>query len=149
MKKEKTKLCKYCKSEISKSAKICAQCNKKQGNGIVFKILILFLCIGLFGSLFGGDNSSTDSEGEKEIVTNTEEGETDLNDEIRIEEQVLLNQNGIVITAKKYVSDSIWGDGIQLLLENNSDKTVMVGCHALIVNNYMITDLFATEIAAG
>lgn len=68
---------------------------------------------------------------------------------ITIEEQALVDQNDIIITAKEYISDSIWGDGIKVLLENNSDKDVMVGCNALIVNDYMITDLFASEIAAG
>ena len=47
------------------------------------------------------------------------------------------------------MTDSIWGDGIKLMLENNSDKDVTVGCNALIVNDYMITDLFVAEIAAG
>ena len=68
---------------------------------------------------------------------------------ITIEEQVLVDQNDIVITAKEYVSDSIWGDGIKVLLENNSEKDVTVSCKALIVNDYMITDLFVSEIAAG
>lgn len=68
---------------------------------------------------------------------------------VTIDEQVLVNQNNIVITAMEYVSDRFWGDGIKVLLENNSDKDVMVSCKALIVNDYMITDLFASEIAAG
>lgn len=69
--------------------------------------------------------------------------------DVTIDEQVLIDQNNIVITAKEYVSDSIWGDGVKVLLENNSDQDVMVSCNALIVNDYMITDLFASEIAAG
>lgn len=35
------------------------------------------------------------------------------------------------------------------MLENNSDKDITVGCNALIVNDYMITDLFSAGIAAG
>lgn len=69
--------------------------------------------------------------------------------DVTIEEQKLVDQNGIVITAKEYVTDSIWGDEIKLLIENNTDKTITVGCTALIVNNYMISDLFASEVAAG
>ena len=34
-------------------------------------------------------------------------------------------------------------------MENNSDKSVTIGCDALIVNNYMITDLFVSTVAAG
>lgn len=90
-----------------------------------------------------GDSSSTvDDSGAA-----TDDSETAAG--ITIDEQVLIDQNNIVITAKEYVSDSIWGDGVKVLLENNSDKDVMVSCNALIVNDYMITDLFASEIAAG
>src|SRR5699024_8559390 len=53
------------------------------------------------------------------------------------------------ITATEYVTDSIWGDGIKLLIENDSSTDYTVGCDALIVNDYMITDLFVSEIAAG
>lgn len=62
---------------------------------------------------------------------------------------VLVDQDGIVVTAMEYVTDSIFGDGIKMLLENNSDKDITIGCNALIVNDYMIADLFSAEIAAG
>lgn len=66
-----------------------------------------------------------------------------------INEQVLVDQDGIKITATEYVTDSIWGDGIKLLVENNSAKDCTIGCDALIVNDYMITDLFSADVAAG
>lgn len=66
-----------------------------------------------------------------------------------INEQVLVDQDGIKITATEYVTDSIWGDGIKLLVENNSTKDYTIGCDALIVNDYMITDLFSADVAAG
>ena len=45
------------------------------------------------------------------------------------------------------MTDSIWGDGIKLLVENNSAKDYTRGCDALIVNDYMITDLFSADVA--
>lgn len=66
-----------------------------------------------------------------------------------INEQVLVDQDGIKITATEYVTDSIWGDGIKLMVENNSTKDYTIGCDALIVNDYMITDLFSADVAAG
>lgn len=66
-----------------------------------------------------------------------------------INEQVLVDQDGIKITATEYVTDSIWGDGIKLMVENNSTKDYIIGCDALIVNDYMITDLFSADVAAG
>lgn len=46
-----TKLCKYCKSEIAKDAKVCPNCRKKQGGVLkwVGIALVAFFVIGLFG----------------------------------------------------------------------------------------------------
>ena len=68
---------------------------------------------------------------------------------VTIEKQVLLNQNNLTITATEYTKDSVWGDGIKLVIENKSTQNVTVGCNALIVNNYMISDLFSADVAAG
>ncbi len=91
--------------------------------------------------------SSSSEEGEEKTITNSS-SETDVV-ETTINEQVLLDRDGIKISAKEYVHDSIWGDGIKLLIENTSDKNVNVGCDALIVNDYMIYDLFYSDVAAG
>ena len=68
---------------------------------------------------------------------------------VTIDEQVLFDQDGIRITATGMADDSIWGSGINLLLENSSTRNVTVGCNAVIVNDYMISNLFAADIAAG
>lgn len=119
------------------------------------KWIALVLCFTLFAIMALGSGSSSSSE-KKDVVSSTDSEEKDesTSDEQgtstpTIEESVLIDGNGIKITAKEYVSDSIWGDGIKLLIENSSDKDYTVGCDALIVNDYMITDLFASEIAAG
>ncbi len=70
-------------------------------------------------------------------------------DDITIEEQVLIDQDGLKVTAKEYVVDPIWGPGVKVLIENDSDKNLGVSCNALIVNNYMVTDLFSKTVAAG
>lgn len=116
------------------------------------KLLAVVLCLAVFGIMALGSSSSDDDE-KKEIVTNSDgsvvsDGVSD-NTDVTIAEQVLLDQNDIVITAQEYVNDSIWGEGIKMVLENNSDKDVTVGCSALIVNNYMITDLFVSDVAVG
>lgn len=127
------------------------------------KWIATVLCLAVFAAMALGSAQSDSSE-TKQIVSNeesktagVEESTPDASEDsepssgvtVTIDEQVLLEQNGIVVTATEYVTDSIWGDGIKLLLENNSDKDITVGCNALIVNDYMITDLFASEIAAG
>ena len=134
------------------------------------KWLSVMLCLVVFAAMALGSGSA-DSGETKQVVTNsesdtTDDGENDSTENqtsddqttdsaassnvtVTIDEQILVDQDNIVITAKEFVTDSIWGDGIKLLLENNSDKDVMVGCNALIVNDYMITDLFASEVATG
>ena len=107
-------------------------------------LLAVMLCLVLFALMALGSTSSGSDETKKVASTNGGEAAS-----VTINEQIILDQDGIVVTAKEYVSDCIFGDGIKLLLENNSDKTVTVGCNALIVNNYMIADLFASEVAPG
>lgn len=93
------------------------------------------------------DTASPSSEESSDNLITTDDSMVSA--DITIEKQILVDQNDIVITAEKYVSDSFWGDGVKVLLENNSNKDVTVSCNALIVNDYMITDLFVSEIAAG
>lgn len=128
------------------------------------KRIAVMLCFAFFAAMALGSGQS-DSGKTKQIVSSESNAETADADKhapddpeaseeasdvkVTIDEQVLVSQEGIVVTAIEYVSDNIWGDGIKLLLENNSDKNVTVGCNALIVNDYMITDLFVSDIAAG
>lgn len=130
------------------------------------RVLAVVMCLSIFATMALG-SGSTESGVTKEIVANNNETTSNDSSEtvdnsstteqkkdaesvgVTIEEQVLFEQDDIIVTAKEYVTDSIWGDGIALLVENNSEKTVSIGCNALIVNNYMISDLFVTEVAAG
>lgn len=123
------------------------------------------IAILLFGAVLTGCNASSNTEPkevssisvnvESESIQNTEgntvieESAINETESSSIEEQVLLDQDGLVITAKEMVTDSIWGKGIKLLIENNTEKNIGIGCNALIVNNYMISDLFSSTIAAG
>lgn len=138
-------------------------------------ILAALLCLTLLAGMTAGCGSS--SEPPKEVVPASEEAaesgtaapEEEAAEEeaapeeeeqapaeeaagsagVTIEEQVLVDQDGVKITATGYVTDSIWGDGIKLLIENYTDKNLTIGCEAMIVNDYMVTDLFACDVAAG
>ncbi len=56
---------------------------------------------------------------------------------------------GVSVTAKSIVDDSIWGTGIKFYIENNSAKDYTIGARAVIVNNCMTDALFSSAIAAG
>lgn len=95
MAKEKptTKICKYCKTEIPYDAKVCPQCRKKQGKGLVAKILIGLLVIGIIGAIFGGgsDDTSTPSststskteEKQQEVIEYTQVSVSDMMDALK------------------------------------------------------------------
>jgi len=109
-----------------------------------FKVMAVVLIAVVFVAMAvasGGDSS----DGDKKEISGGEKN----NEAITIEEQVLFDHDGVVVTAKEYVHDSIWGDGIKVLVENNSDKDTGVGNTALIVNDYMVFDLFSSTVAAG
>ena len=59
----------------------------------------------------------------------------------------LLNQNGIRIVGKG-VNDSLWGQGVLLYIENNSDKNIIVSTDNLSVNGYMVNGyLYSTVMS--
>lgn len=57
----KTKLCKYCKTEIPSGAKICPNCQKKQG-GIVKWVVIALIVIVIGASASMSNNSDEDKQ---------------------------------------------------------------------------------------
>ena len=129
----------------------------------IAKGIAVVLCLTMFATMAMGSGSSDDSpksvapadgtasESEKESEAE-ESASTEATVEtpaISIDEQVLVDQDGIRVTAKSYDTDSVFGDSIKLLIENSTDKDYTVTCDALIVNDYMISDLFITDVAAG
>ena len=125
---------------------------------------LAIMLIGVCTMLFTGCGTSYSSDDDvKEIVNNVANEIDKFADGIKdgaesaetggklasINEIVLLEQDEIKITAKEYINDAIWGDGIKILIENSGTRNLGVGCNAVIVNNYMISDLFSSTIAAG
>ena len=125
--------------------------NKKKMSRKWYLGAIMVLGVAMAASCGGEDGTK------KEIVTseNEEQVEDVIDDgyntaeETTIEEQVLFEHEGVKITATGYEKDSVLGEGINLLIENDGDKTIGVGCDTLIVNDYMISNLFSETVAAG
>lgn len=145
---------------------------KKKGKAkwIVIAVVAIIVVGGIAGS--GGKSDNGDTENKKVVVTEdaSEQSEISSNESdleeskakekeevpaddsasVAIEEnQVLWESEGVKVTATGIEKDSLWGDQVKLLIENNSDKNIMVGCDALIINDFMVNDLFATSVAAG
>lgn len=123
---------------------------------MVKKVLALILALVITFSL-----SACGEDSVKKLITDTQSTQSSVSDQstaqvenssaknVSIENTVLLNQDGIIVTAKDLVDDSILGTGIEVLVENNTDKNLSVRCNSLIVNNYMITNIFSCSVAAG
>jgi len=125
-------------------------------------VIVGVIGLGVLGTVFGaGKDKDEEKDNTKQIVTTTVNGTQPVTEsqateapkptavDVSITEQVLLDKDGIKVTATGYSKDDIWGDGIDVLVENNSDKTITVGLDAMIVNDYMVFDLFSCEVAAG
>lgn len=82
-------------------------------------------------------NSDSISDAEKEATAS-------------IEEQVLVDQDGIKITAKDITYDSSFmGSSLNLTIENSSDKVMTVQARDVSVNGYMLNPIMSTDIAPG
>ncbi|WP_368178816.1 hypothetical protein [Anaerotruncus colihominis] len=69
--------------------------------------------------------------------------------EVIINEQVLVDENGIKITATGFDEGGIFGPGIKLLIENNTDTDLTVQARNASVNGYMIDTSISAEVVAG
>ena len=62
-------------------------------------------------------------------------------------ETVLLDQDGIRITATGLSTDSLFGPELNLLVENDSAQNIVVQPNYCMVNGYMMTDLLYSDLA--
>lgn len=127
MKKENTKLCKHCKTEISKKAKVCPQCRKKQsgiGKWIVIAIVI-FILIGALGSGSTSNENVTQNEQNASILTAEKFNSIDFG--MSYEDVVaIIGEDGVVLS-ESTISDITttiyqWEEGpsnFNITLQNN------------------------------
>lgn len=62
-----------------------------------------------------------------------------MDDKLDISGEEMVNQDGIRIVGKGLSKDSIFGSGVVLYIENNSNRNITVSSDNLSVNGYMIT----------
>ena len=96
------------------------------------RLVMTILVLAAFWMMAVGSGSS---DGTTKEVTDTQDAVTTEESEeaeadtvsVAIEEQVLINQDDIIITAKELSEDDIWGTGVKLLIENNSAADIGIG----------------------
>ena len=100
------------------------------------------------------ESASTDSK------TNSEKAEPKATEKTKqkatekpsatIEETVLLDRDGIKITAKSLdAKGSFFGPELKMLFENNSGKNITVQARNTSVNGYMIEPMMSVDVASG
>ena len=67
--------------------------------------------------------------------------------DVTLAETVLFDQDGIRITATGLSTDSLFGPELDLLVENDSAQNIVVQPNYCMVNGYMMTDLFYSDLA--
>jgi telomeric repeat-binding factor 2 len=130
-----TKLCKHCKTEIPKNAKVCPNCRKKQG-GIWKWIAIVILVFVIIGFASNGDDNEqpkiTDTGDSSEVgKKSTEESLTsdDTNETTAFKQGETAELNGVQVTLTNS-EESNGGD-----FNKPSDGNVFILAEFEIANN--------------
>lgn len=110
MSKEKatTKICKHCKTEIPADAKVCPQCRKKQGMGVLPKVFIVIVVLGLIGAIFGNGEDSDNTNDANVTEQSTQKEKTDKSETAKSTEAPEKTTFGVGETAEH--------DGLQITL---------------------------------
>ncbi len=122
--------------------------------GLLCVVLALSLALSACGAPSGANDPSNDK---TPSVPNTTESNT-TNEQpaapeqtangSTIDEQVLLDRDGIIITTKS-IEDGMFGPEIKILIENNSDTNVTIQARDCTVNGIMVEPMFSVDVAAG
>ncbi len=102
------KVCKYCKTEIPKEAKVCPNCRKKQKGplGIIIAVIVALIIIGAVAG-GGSDSSSTESSStDSAAVSSTAEKEVK-------EEADVVEEITYTAVTKQELSDALQGNAMK------------------------------------
>ncbi len=112
-------------------------------------ILILMFCL-LFITACSPSNNKQDSATGGIPVVNGDGLKKDNprgDPEVSVEERVLLDQDGIIITLKSLEHDGMFGPSLKVLIENNSEESITVQIRDSSINGVMADAMFSSEVA--
>lgn len=116
--------------------------------GIIALLLALLMMVSLTACLDdSGDNKDITGGGTSNNGGTTNNGNENV--AVTIDESVCFEYNGLTVTAKEFVDDSIWGAGVKLYVENNGTGNYTLSTEAVIVNNCMVDAYLSCSVAAG
>jgi len=128
-------------------------------------VTYLFVCLFLViacGSTSNSDSavpvnenksvSDTSDNSKSQEVTKDEEEALPTETEkefVTVDEQVILDQDGVKVTLKSLSNDDFFGPSLDVLVENNTDKSITVQSRNTTINDVMVETLFSCDVAAG
>ena len=119
--------------------------NKKPFYKRIWFWIAVIIVVGAIGSGTGG--SSDDKKDENNNNVNVS---SDKKQEVKVETQVIYDKKDIKVTVTGYKSGGLFGDSLQLQIENNSSKNIGVSTgDSVAINGIMIGDLMVADVAAG
>lgn len=116
----------------------------------MYLILVLLLCLVLVtgcSSTDDEDNLDRNVAGTDDVGVETEVGGTLA--EVDVEEQVILDQEGLIITVKSLELDDVFGPSLKVLVENNSDQSITAQIRESSINGIMLEPMFSCEVGVG
>lgn len=114
-------------------------------------VLILTFCLLFVTACSSSSNTGNTTINQSSTENNTSE-DTEIVEtvpDISVEEQVLLDYNGIIITLKSLHKDSMFGPSLKILVENNSEKAITVQVRDVAINDVMVEAMFSCDVASG
>ncbi|MDR0875823.1 MAG: hypothetical protein LBN12_06400 [Clostridiales Family XIII bacterium] len=117
----------------------------------VAALLLFGLAVFALSACGGGSNSSSDSSSGKVEVDSDSSEQTVVNAPT-VEEQVVFDQDGVVVTVKGLTLGQelfSFGPELQVLIENNSSSNVLVQSRDGVVNGIMVEPYLSSEVTAG
>ena len=83
------------------------------------------------------------------VVEQAEQAEKEVVEKEEDTANTLYDADGIKITTEGFAEDDFWGMGIQLAIENNSDRHLCVSIEDASLDGYMVTMLGCLDVTSG
>ncbi|CCY47075.1 putative uncharacterized protein [Firmicutes bacterium CAG:822] len=118
------KLCKYCKSEIDKKAKICPFCKRGQGN-VVLRLLFVFIIITFVITVLASLGDSSNSTSNEKKTVNMGEKVTVNDVDYIVNEKKIQKEISVASGYFKYTADGNYLL-INITITNNSKSSINI-----------------------
>lgn len=125
-----TKICKFCKTEIPKDAKICPNCRKKQKGklGIIIAVVVVLLIIGAAAGS-GGDKDSSSSSSTKTESTSKADTSTSAEEVAEPEPEI-----EYIAVSKQELSDALKANALKAA-DTYKDKYLEVSGYLDVIDS--------------